>query len=230
MNSLMQPFLSSFNHTALIIIDMQRDFCAIGGYAHTAGLNITNLRKPIAQIQQLLQAARAQHMLVIHTREGHRPDLLDCTTTKKSRSEQAGASIGSSGPMGKLLIRGEYGHDIIDELTPQAGEPIIDKPGYGAFHQTDLNIVLRSQHITQLILTGVTTEVCVQSTLREAVDWGYDCITVSDACASAYPDLHRASLAMIQVEGGVFGQVVTTEALLQQIEAHTQEHRQDDAG
>lgn len=218
------------NRIALLIIDMQRDFCAAGGYADTAGLNIVNLRKPIAQIQLLLSAARAQRMLVIHTREGHRGDLLDCTPAKKSRSEQAGAPIGSAGPMGKLLIRGEYGHDIIDELTPRAGEPIIDKPGYGAFHQTDLDIMLRSQHIGQLILTGVTTEVCVQSTLREAVDRGYDCITVSDACGSAYPDLHNASLSMIQVEGGIFGQVTTTETLLRIIEAHTQEHRQHDAG
>ena len=210
---------SQLNRTALLIIDMQRDFCAPGGYADTAGLDIANLRKPIPQIQQLLSAARAHAMLVIHTREGHRSDLLDCTPSKKARSARAAAPIGSAGPMGKLLIRGEYGHDFINELTPTTGEPIIDKSGYGAFHQTDLEIILRSQHIDQLILTGVTTEVCVQSTLREAVDRGFSCITLSDACGSAYPELHQASLAMIMVEGGIFGEVLTTDAMLKIMQA-----------
>lgn len=232
MNSPLPPnsLSSDLNHMALLIIDMQRDFCAAGGYADTAGLNIDNLRKPIPQIQQLLSAARAQDMLVIHTREGHRPDLMDCTTTKKNRSVHASAPIGSDGPMGKLLIRGEYGHDIIDELYPNKGEPVIDKPGYGAFHQTDLEIILRSQHIRQIILTGVTTEVCVQSTLREAVDRGFDCVTISDACGSAYPDLHAASLAMIAVEGGIFGTVMTTEAMLQKLSATSMEVHDNDAG
>ena len=207
------------NRTALLIIDMQRDFCAPGGYADTAGLDIANLRKPIPQIQQLLSAARAHAMLVIHTREGHRSDLLDCTPSKKARSARAAAPIGSAGPMGKLLIRGEYGHDFINELTPTTGEPIIDKSGYGAFHQTDLEIILRSQNIDQLVLTGVTTEVCVQSTLREAVDRGFSCITLSDACGSAYPELHQASLAMIMVEGGIFGEVLTTDAMLKIMQA-----------
>ena len=210
---------SQLNRTALLIIDMQRDFCAPGGYADTAGLDIANLRKPIPQIQQLLSAARAHAMLVIHTREGHRSDLLDCTPSKKARSARAAAPIGSAGPMGKLLIRGEYGHDFINELTPTTGEPIIDKSGYGAFHQTDLEIILRSQNIDQLILTGVTTEVCVQSTLREAVDRGFSCITLSDACGSAYPELHQASLAMIMVEGGIFGEVLTTDAMLKIMQA-----------
>ncbi|WP_124951388.1 cysteine hydrolase family protein [Sulfuriferula thiophila] len=217
------------NHAALLVIDMQRDFCATGGYAHTAGLDISNLRKPIPHIQQLLNTARAQEMLIIHTREGHRSDLLDCTPNKQARSTNAGAPIGSVGPMGRLLIRGEYGHDIIDELAPHAGEPVIDKPGYSAFHQTDLDIMLRNQDIRQLILTGVTTEVCVQSTLREAVDRGYDCITVSDGCGSAYPELHKASLAMIAVEGGIFGTVVSTDTLLKMMRASSQEHHDDDA-
>lgn len=217
------------DRTALIIIDMQRDFCAPGGYADTAGLDIENLRKPIPQIQQLLSAARAQAMLVIHTREGHRSDLLDCTPTKKARSARAAATIGSAGPMGRLLIRGEYGHDFIDELTPIMGEPIIDKPGYGAFHQTDLEIVLRSQNVQRLILTGVTTEVCVQSTLREAVDRGLTCITISDACGSAYPELHQASLAMIAVEGGIFGEVLTTDAMLKMMQATSIESQNHDA-
>lgn len=217
------------NRAALLVIDMQRDFCATGGYAETAGLDIENLRKPIPQIQQLLDAAREQAMLVIHTREGHRSDLLDCTPAKRSRSANTGAPVGSSGPLGRLLVRGEYGHDIIDELAPHAGEPVIDKPGYGAFHQTDLEIILRSQHIRQLILTGVTTEVCVQSTLREAVDRGYECMTVSDACGSAYPELHQASMAMIAVEGGIFGQVVNTRAMLEMLKSSSVENHDDDA-
>ncbi|MDR3392836.1 MAG: cysteine hydrolase [Sulfuriferula sp.] len=215
------------NRAALLVIDMQRDFCAPGGYADTAGLDIANLRKPIAQIQKLLKAARAQAMLVIHTREGHRSDLLDCTPAKRKRSADAGAAIGTAGPMGRLLIRDEYGHDIIDELTPCPGEPVIDKPGYSAFHQTDLEIMLRSQGIDQLILTGVTTEVCVQSTLRAAVDRGYECVTVSDACGSAYPDLHDASLAMIAVEGGIFGKVMTTDAMLHAMQASSAEYSHD---
>lgn len=220
---------SGFDRTALLVIDMQRDFCAKGGYAETAGLDIENLRKPIPQIQKLLNAAREQAMLVIHTREGHRSDLLDCTPIKNSRSANASAPVGSSGPLGRLLVRGEYGHDIIDELAPHPGEPVIDKPGYGAFHQTDLEIILRSQNIRQLILTGVTTEVCVQSTLREAVDRGYDCMTVSDACGSAYPELHQASMAMIAVEGGIFGKVVSTRAMLEMMKSSSVENRDDDA-
>ena len=218
---------NKLSHAALLIIDMQRDFCAAGGYAETAGLNIANLRKPIANIQQLLGAARAQEMLVIHTREGHRADLLDCTATKMVRSMQAGAPIAAKGPLGKLLVRGEYGHDIIDELKPNSGEPVIDKPGYGAFHQTDLEIILRSRGIQQLFICGVTTEVCVQSSLREAVDRGFECITISDACGSAYPELHEASLAMIAVEGGIFGKVKSTNIVLQQFEIMSAEKAYD---
>lgn len=218
---------NKLSHAALLIIDMQRDFCAAGGYAETAGLNIANLRKPIVNIQLLLDAARSQHMLVIHTREGHRADLLDCTATKMVRSMQAGAPIAAKGPLGKLLIRGEYGHDIIDELKPNSSEPVIDKPGYGAFHQTDLEIILRSRGIQQLFICGVTTEVCVQSTLREAVDRGFDCITISDACGSAYPELHEASLAMIAVEGGIFGKVKSTNIVLQQFEMLSAEKAYD---
>lgn len=223
-----QPSLR-LNHAALLVIDMQRDFCAMGGYADKAELDISNLRKPIPHIRQLLNTARTHDMLIIHTREGHRSDLLDCTPGKQARSTNAGASIGSVGPMGRLLIRGEYGHDIIDELAPHAGEPVIDKPGYSAFQQTDLDIMLRNQNIQQLILTGVTTEVCIQSTLREAIDRGYDCITVSDACGSAYPELHDASLAMIAVEGGIFGAVLSTDTVLAMMRTSSLEHHDDDA-
>lgn len=199
---------------ALIVIDMQRDFCAPGGYADQAGLDISLLRAPIPAIQVLLAAARARGVLVLHTREGHRPDLSDLPEPKRRRAENAGAPIGSQGPLGRLLVRGEYGHDLIDELQPLPGEPVIDKPGYSAFAATDLELLLRNRGITELIITGVTTEVCVHSTLRSAVDLGYACTLVSDACASAYPELHTAALAMVDVEGGLFGRVCDSQRLL----------------
>lgn len=205
--------------TALIVIDMQRDFCAPGGYADQAGLDVTRLRAPIPAIQALLAGARARGLLVLHTREGHRSDLSDLPPLKRQRAEAAGAPIGSQGPLGKLLVRGEYGHDLIDELQPLPGEPVIDKPGYSAFASTDLDLLLRNRGITELIVTGVTTEVCVSSTLRSAVDFGYHCILVSDACASADPELHAAALAMVGVEGGVFGRVLDSAALLGEWEA-----------
>ncbi len=205
--------------TALIVIDMQRDFCAPGGYADQAGLDVARLRAPIPAIQNLLAGARARGLLVLHTREGHRPDLSDLPPLKRQRAEAAGAPIGSQGPLGKLLVRGEYGHDLIDELQPLPGEPVIDKPGYSAFASTDLDLLLRNRGISELIVTGVTTEVCVSSTLRSAVDLGYHCILVSDACASGDPELHAAALAMVGVEGGVFGRVLDSAALLGEWEA-----------
>ena len=200
--------------TALLVIDMQRDFCSPQGYAALAGLDVARLAEPIARIGQLLAASRRAGLLVVHTREGHRPDLSDCSLEKMRRSQRAGAPIGSAGPMGRLLVRGEYGHDFIDELQPLAGEVVIDKPGYGAFHQTDLAQVLANRRISQLILCGVTTEVCVHSTLREAVDRGYACLTVSDATAASNPALQAPALAMIGVEGGIFGRVASTAQLL----------------
>ncbi|WP_394560198.1 cysteine hydrolase family protein [Aquipseudomonas alcaligenes] len=200
--------------TALIVIDMQRDFCAPGGYADQAGLDIGLLRAPIPAIQALLDAARGRGLLVLHTREGHRPDLSDLPEPKRRRAENAGAPIGSQGPLGKLLVRGEYGHDLIDELQPLPGEPVIDKPGYSAFAATDLELLLRNRGITDLIICGVTTEVCVSSTLRSAVDLGYACTLVSDACGSGYPELHAAALAMVDVEGGLFGRVCDSRRLL----------------
>ncbi|MDG9928070.1 MULTISPECIES: isochorismatase family cysteine hydrolase [Pseudomonas] len=200
--------------TALIVIDMQRDFCAPGGYADRAGLDVGRLRAPIPAIQRLLAGARARGLLVLHTREGHRPDLSDLPALKRRRAEAAGAPIGGRGPLGRLLVRGEFGHDLIDELRPEPGEPVIDKPGYSAFAATDLELLLRNRGITELIITGVTTEVCVSSTLRSAVDLGYACTLVSDACASADPALHAAALAMVAVEGGIFGRVLDSAALL----------------
>ena len=202
---------------ALIVIDMQRDFLDTGGYAATAGMDVTELRKPIPFISALLNAARSSDMLVIHTREGHRADLSDCSPAKFARSRKAGAEIGSAGPLGRLLVRGEYGHDIIDELKPILGEPIVDKPGYGAFHQTDLSQILDNHDVKHLYICGVTTEVCVQSTLREAVDRGYDCVLVSDACGSAYADLHDAAMKMVAVEGGIFGRVCDTQAVIEEL-------------
>lgn len=200
--------------TALIVIDMQRDFCSPHGYAARAGLDVARLAQPIVQIRRLLAAARAAGMLVVHTREGHLPDLSDCPPEKMRRSVQAGAPIGSTGPMGRLLVRGEKGHDFIEELRPLAGEVVIDKPGYGAFYLTDLEHVLLNHATRHLILCGVTTEVCVHSTLREAVDRGYACITVADGTAASDPALQAPSLAMIGVECGIFGRVATTDQLL----------------
>lgn len=196
--------------TALVVIDMQRDFCSPGGYADTAGMDVQRLREPIAHIQQLLQAARTAGLLVVHTREGHLPDLSDCPPAKLARSVAAGAPIGSQGPLGRLLVRGEQGHDFVDALKPGAGEFVIDKPGYGAFHHTRLAQVLAAHGVEQLILCGVTTEVCVHSTLREAVDRGYTCTTVGDATAASDPALQAPALAMIGVEGGIFGRVRST--------------------
>lgn len=201
--------------TALLVIDMQRDFCSPHGYAARAGLDVARLAGPIGQIRRLLDAARGAGLLVVHTREGHLPDLSDCPVEKMQRSRQAGAPIGSVGPMGRLLVRGEYGHDFIDELQPATGEAVIDKPGYGAFYQTGLAQLLTDRRIRQLIVCGVTTEVCVHSTLREAVDRGYACVTVADATAASDPALQAPALAMIGVEGGIFGRVATTDQLLQ---------------
>ena len=196
--------------TALLIIDMQRDFLLPEGYAAQAGLDIAPLVGTIRPIGTLLAMARGVGLLIVHTREGHLPDLSDCPPYKLERSRRAHAEIGSKGPLGRLLVRGEVGHDFVDALRPLAGEIVIDKPGYSAFSHTTLQLVLTKRDIQTLILTGVTTEVCVSSTLRTAVDLGYRCITVRDACASGDPALHKASLAMIGVEGGVFGEVATT--------------------
>lgn len=209
----------SATQTALVVIDMQRDFCSPGGYAHTAGMDVQRLREPIAHIQLLLKAARAAGLLVVHTREGHLPDLSDCPPIKMARSVAAGAPIGSQGPLGRLLVRGEQGHDFVDALRPASDEVVIDKPGYGAFHATRLGQVLAAHGIEQLILCGVTTEVCVHSTLREAVDRGYACTTVGDATAASHPDLQAPALAMIGVEGGIFGRVQNTEEVLARLAA-----------
>jgi biuret amidohydrolase len=202
--------------TVLLVIDMQRDFLDPRGYAAQAGLDISRLRETIAPVQALLSAARAKSMRVIFTREGHRPDLSDCPPTKLARSRATGAKIGSAGPLGRLLVRGEHGHDMVDEMHVAVNETVIDKPGYSAFHQTDLDQILRTGGIQTLIVCGVTTEVCVHSTVRAATDLGYTCITISDACAASEPALQQPALEMMKVEGGIFGTVTDSASLLAQ--------------
>ncbi|AOF84557.1 isochorismatase family protein [Hydrogenophaga sp. RAC07] len=201
-------------HTALVVIDLQRDFCSPGGYAHQAGIDIGPMQAVVANTVRLLQAARAAGLLVVHTREGHLSDLSDCPATKLQRSVDAGAPIGSLGPLGRLLVRGEQGHDFVDAVRPVTGEEVIDKPGYGAFHRTRLAQVLAAHDIEALIICGVTTEVCVHSTLREAVDRGFACTTVGDATAASNPALQAPALAMIAVEGGIFGRVRSTDEVV----------------
>lgn len=198
---------------ALVIIDMQRDFCCPGGYADRAGLDVEQLAAPIPKIVRLLDRFRTKGMTVIYTREGHRRDLSDCSPRKLRRSVLAGAAIGSEGALGRALVRGEYGHDIVDELSAQPGDIVIDKPGYSAFHATDLDHILRARAIETLILTGVTTDVCVHSTLRSAIDHGYDCLTVSDATACHDPRIQDAMLQLIEGESNIFGRVMACNAL-----------------
>ena len=196
--------------TALIVIDMQRDFCSPGGYAQQAGLDISRMQAVVGQVKALLVAARGAGLHIFHTREGHLPDLSDCPPAKLARSVAAGARIGGPGPLGRLLVRGEQGHDFVPELRPLACEHVIDKPGYGAFHKTTLGALLGAFGIRRLLLCGVTTEVCVHSTLREAIDRGFVCTTVGDATAASQAELQAPALAMIGVEGGLFGGVCST--------------------
>ena len=199
---------------ALLIIDMQRDFLDPAGYIGQSGVDVGVLRAIIPQVRSLLETARKCGIPVIHTREGHRPDLSDLSSVKRRRAAGAGAAIGSVGPLGRLLVRGESGHAIIEELAPLAGEPVIDKPGFGAFYSTDLELILRTAGITSLTIAGVTTDICVHSTLREATDRGFDCVTVGDACAAADAGIHAAMLACIAGEGGILGKVVNTQEIV----------------
>jgi nicotinamidase-related amidase len=214
-----EPYDFAFQpeHVALLIIDMQRDFVDPGGFGETLGNDVSLLRKAVAPTVQVLEAARkAAGILVIHTREGHRPDLSDLPPSKKARGKLA-TGIGDPGPMGRILVQGEYGHDIIDELKPAPGEPVIDKPGKGAFYATDLEAILRSRNIRQLVVCGVTTEVCVNTTVREANDRGFDCLVLADCVASYFPEFQRVALEMIKAQGGIFGWVGLSADLLPEL-------------
>ncbi len=190
--------------TALLIIDMQRDFLEPGGFGAALGNDVSRLKAAVGPCANVLAAARRAGILVIHTREGHRPDLTDAPPMKVERGDPA-LRIGAPGPMGRILVRGEPGHDIIPELYPKAGEPVIDKPGKGAFYQTDLELMLKNRGIDSLLVCGVTTEVCVNTTVREANDRGFRCIVLSDCCASYFPEFHHMGLKMITAQGGIFG-------------------------
>ena len=207
------------DHVALIIIDMQRDFLEPGGFGETLGNNVALLKAAVPPLRSVLEAARKAKMLVIHTREGHRPDLSDAPRHKVERGEPS-MRIGAPGPMGRILVRGEPGHDIIPELYPEPGEPVIDKPGKGAFYQTDLELMLKNREIDTLLVCGVTTEVCVNTTVREANDRGFRCIVIGDCCASYFPEFHAAGLAMIKAQGGIFGWVTASRSVLNALKSH----------
>jgi biuret amidohydrolase len=207
------PFDFSPAAAALLIIDMQRDFLEPGGFGAALGNDVAQLRSAIAPTQRVLAACRAAGIMVVHTREGHRPDLSDLAPAKRVRGKFA-TGIGDPGPMGRILVRGEPGHDIIPELAPLAGEPVVDKPGKGAFYATDLEAMLRGRGIRQLIVCGVTTEVCVNTTVREANDRGFDCLVLADCTGSYFPEFQQAGLAMIKAQGGIFGFVAPSDALL----------------
>jgi len=206
------------DRAALVIIDMQRDFLELGGFGEALGNDVSRLQAAVEPCRRVLDAARRVGILVIHTREGHRPDLSDAPPHKVERGDPANR-IGAPGPMGRILVRGEPGHDIIPELYPLSAEPVIDKPGKGAFYQTDLELMLRNRSIDTLFVCGVTTEVCVNTTVREANDRGFRCVVLSDCCGSYFPEFHTAGLAMIKAQGGIFGSVTASQPLLNSLAA-----------
>jgi nicotinamidase-related amidase len=206
----MVPFDLSVDNAALLVIDMQRDFLLPGGFGESLGNDVSQLRRTIEPLSALLTAWRGAGLPVIHTREGHLPDLSDCPPAKLRR----GPDIGRPGPFGRILIRGEYGHDFIDELQPLPGEIVVDKPGKGAFYATDLSDILDKLEVTQLIVTGVTTEVCVHTTVREANDRGYECLVLADCVGSYFPSFHQVGLEMIAAQGGIFGWVADSPSVI----------------
>jgi nicotinamidase-related amidase len=212
------PFLLDPESTALLIIDMQRDFLEPGGFGAALGNDVSLLQAVLPPLRRVLSAARAAGLPVIHTREGHRPDLSDCPPSKLARGNLP-SGIGSLGPKGRIMVRGEYGHDIVDELAPVEGEVVLDKPGKGSFHATDLDLILRNRGIDSLVVTGVTTEVCVHTTVREANDRGFECLVLEDCVGSYFPEFHEVGLRMIAAQGGIFGWVTSSPVLLDALAA-----------
>lgn len=218
-----QPYeylLPDKKHLALVIIDMQRDFLEPGGFGEILGNDVSRLQSIVPAVQQLQNAFRKQGLTIIQTKEGHRPDLSDCPPSKHARGHGE-LTIGDEGPMGRILVLGEPGNDIIDAVQPEPGELVINKPGKGAFYQTELETVLKERHITHLIFTGVTTEVCVQSTMREANDRGYECLLVEDATESYFPEFKQATLEMIRAQGGIVGWTATAQQVLESLDSTT---------
>ncbi|MEV7989841.1 cysteine hydrolase [Micromonospora sp. NPDC085948] len=200
------PYTFDLSATALLVIDMQRDFLEPGGFGASLGNDVGQLRRTIPPLAALLADARTVGLTIVHTREGHLPDLSDCPPAKLSRGAPS-MRIGDLGPKGRILVRGEYGHDIVDELTPLPDEPVIDKPGKGAFYATELDGLLAERGVRSLLVTGVTTEVCVHTTVREANDRGYECLVLADCVGSYFPEFQRVGLDMIAAQGGIFGWV-----------------------
>lgn len=214
-----EPYEYEFdpNKTALMVVDMQRDFIEEGGFGDSLGNDVSRLQAAVDPTKKVLEKAREKGMLVIHTREGHRPDLEDAPESKIERGNIS-PKIGEEGPMGRLLVRGEKGHDFVPELQPEEGEPVVDKPGKNSFYQTDLELILQNNDIENLIICGVTAEVCVQSTVREANDRGYECLVLKDCIASYFPEFHEATVNMIKAQGGIFGWVSDSDTLLSAVE------------